>query len=583
MVSPTTQAYHRGRAHLLRKAFASFVAALAITSSVALAQSPQPQPTFQQMKRTVGAGVQRSLGTLPQVTRQEAGMHPQPPPPRVPDPLTLAARQGQAARVHGPLPQGAVAMPPVVPQLAPFTLQQNLKLTPTAGINIISTDEAAACAGVTPADQALAVGDSSGTAAGVLQVINDCVVIYDKSGNLQVGYPKSLTNFFGLSPSTPTTDPRALYDWINHRYVFVMIQFDPSQNSASSYWIAVSSGDNPTGGYCLYNLPVQSVAPAGPGHFPLPDFPRLGQDRQAFYLASNVFDTPTTYKWEEILVLPKAQMYTCSGISFTTFFNLQFGGILTDTTQPANIFSPGDDPRSEYLVTAKNFFFADPKNGLIVWTIFSPLSSPTLTGVGVPTGNNYSTPPAASQPGASNSIDASDNRVSGMAFYMSGSIYASLATNGGSGQPACILYQIQPFIASATGSIASARILNEIILGGGSNSWYYCTQQPDPEGNVTTVFNFSGSSNFASLAYVSRRAGQPTGLLPDGGIFLQNGAGPIYTQGRWGDYTATAPAGLVAGGGTGGVPVMWFAGMYAKGNLWGTAIGKNGYIAITQP
>ena len=88
--------------------------------------------------------------------------------------------------------------------------------------------------------------------------------------------------------------------------------------------------------------------------------------------------------------------------------------------------------------------------------------------------------------------------------------------------------------------------------------------------------------HYASLAYSSRRAEQTPGTEPDLGVIAFNGAGP-YTGGRWGDYWAAAPAGLVSGGGTGGFPKLWFAGMYATaGNNWGTAIGRTGYSANTQ-
>jgi hypothetical protein len=487
------------------------------------------------------------------------------------DPVTYSYRKAQASSMRFET-DGAFIAPPVV--------QSSANRTPGAAVGFVSTGEVA-CGNVTPADQAIGVGD---TPVGVLQVINVCVNVYDKSGNLQAGYPKSATSFFGLPAGTPFADPRVIYDWVNHRYVVAMISFDPNFNSASNYHIAVSTGDNPAGGYCIYTIGVQSVASAGPGTFPLPDFPRLGQDQQAFYLASNIFNP--NYKWEEILVLPKAQMYACQGFGFSFFNNLTFGGVVTDTTQPANIFNPSDNPRSEYLVTSKNINFSDPKNGLVVWAIHSPLSSPTLTGVGVGTANNYSFPPGASQTGSANSIDSGDNRISGMVFYAAGSLYASVTSNGGAGQPDCILYQIQPFItASSTGTdgqINSARILNEIVLGGGANSWYYCTQLPDPGGNSTTVFNFSGNSNFASLAYISRRAAQPIGGFEDSGVFLINGQA-LYNQGRWGDYTAGNIAGLVSGGGTGSLPVMWFAGMYARSDAtWGTAVGRNGYQFITD-
>jgi hypothetical protein len=132
------------------------------------------------------------------------------------------------------------------------------------------------------------------------------------------------------------------------------------------------------------------------------------------------------------------------------------------------------------------------------------------------------------------------------------------------------------------GKIASAKILNEIVHGGAFDV-YFATQQPDPEGNVTYVWNYSSSTVFPSLAYSSRRAAQSVGTEPDSGFVAISGAG-FYGQGRWGDYTAVAPAGLASGGGSGSAPVMYFAGMFARADgTWQTAIGRNGYTAITDP
>jgi hypothetical protein len=175
-----------------------------------------------------------------------------------------------------------------------------------------------------------------------------------------------------------------------------------------------------------------------------------------------------------------------------------------------------------------------------------------------------------------------------MAMYNAGSIYASINAANGSNSEA-ILYQIQPFVTAGganDGQIAGARILNEIVHGSGAFSAYYATQQPDPEGNVTYAWNYSSSSTlsgFASLAYSSRRAAQSVGTEPDGGS-LAVGGGGFYGQGRWGDYTAVAPGGLASSGGTGSLPVMYFAGMFARSDgTWQTAIGRNSFNAISQP
>jgi hypothetical protein len=547
-------------------ALAGAYVAAGIFSAAAVAQV---QASAQRGIGVTSAVAVRDLDTTPQISATEIGRHPKPLAPLTGvSRAVYEARKARAAKLRfGP---NSEAVPPATPAATDSGL-----LTPTAG-RFPSTSEAN-CGDVTPADQALAVGD---TPVGVLQAINVCLDVYQKNGALLAGYPKSLTAFVGLPANTPVTDPRALYDWVNHRYVVAFVQFDPNFASPSSYWIAVSTADSPSGTYCTYNMPVQSVSTSG-GFFPIPDYPRLGQDRQALYLAANIFNP--NYQWEEVLILPKAQMYACQGFRFNFFSGLSLSGAFTDSTQPANVSNPLDDPRSEYLVTSQNIEFGGGEcqsgcNGLVVWAIANPLGGPKLTGTLVGTANNYSLPPRATQPGAANSVDSNDTRISGIAMYSAGSLYASLNTNGGQGQPAFILYQIRPFV-DAGGDIAAAQILNEIPHGVGSaQSFFFATQQPDPEGNVTTVFNFSDAANFVGLAYASRRAAQPLGTLPDSGVFAMPGVA-FYGQGRWGDYTAVAPSGLKST-----AVQMWFAGMYARGDgTWGTEIGRNGYTSPTQP
>ena len=527
--------------------------------------------------------VSRPLSTLPQLPSTGAVQTRTVPLGTGADPLTYAARKSDAASKRFALPKNpSISGPPAAPgSLAPT---QTPTLTPGTSLTATSVKQAD-CGGWDPADQALAVGD---TPVGVVQVVNECVVVLDKNGVIQAGYPKSLNGFFGQNGcGIGIFDPRAIYDWINHRYIILGVdKCSAALPTSGSYWLAVSTGDNPVGTYCIYQLGVQSDAVSDR---PFPDFPRLGQDRQGIYLASNIFSQVTnSYKFEEILALPKANLYACQNIGFQFFFQLNVGGVFTDTTQPADTYNPGDDPREMYFVTSKNIRFgggqcSSPCNGLVVWGLYGVIGSQTLTGVVVGTANNYLLPPNASQPGSANSIDTGDTRLSGSAAYSSGSIYASLNSNNGAGGAVCILYEIKPFV-NTNGTMASATILNELVLNyGGTSSAWFCTQQPDPEGNVTHVFNYSTTGTFASLVYGSRRSAQPRGTFPDSGVFLVVGQG-LNTGGRWGDYTATAAAGLVSGGGTGGFPTFWFSGMFARSdNSWQTAIGRNGYNAVTQP
>jgi hypothetical protein len=122
------------------------------------------------------------------------------------------------------------------------------------------------------------------------------------------------------------------------------------------------------------------------------------------------------------------------------------------------------------------------------------------------------------------------------------------------------------------------------LLSGNGNFYYYPTVQPDLEGNITVVYNFSGSGNYPSLGYVSQRVNQNTQSFVDSGLLLETGKGR-YPQPAWGSYTAAAPAGIgYAAGGAVGVPGMWVAGAYAKANgSWGTQIGFTAYSAPNQP
>lgn len=555
-------------------------AAVAVAGFVSLEALSQVQ-SFPVFQGTMGPGrVIDSLDAVPQISAAELAA------PRLvlpflshDDPVTFAANKAAAKAMRFELAGVTPSSPPVpLPgkggELTVSPLELQADATSDASCGTVSGEA------VEPPDQALAVGD---TTIGVVQAVNICLSVYDKSGNLQSGYPKSTNAFFGLG-ALNDTDPRLIYDWINHRYIYVVVAYPssctPNCATAAYYELAVSNGDSPTGAWCLYtNIPVFTKPNPQGGVYLFPDFPRLGQDRQAIYIASNIY-SGNTFIGEEVAALRKSDLYTCSGYTYEYVSGNTFNGF---TLQPASVYSSSDQPKSMYFVTS----FSSPSKQLVISAFHDPFGTPTFTQLTINGTNTYSLPPNATQKGTTNLINTDDQRIGASAFYAAGSIYAALTTNGGSGEPAIIMYQIQPFVdttgTSTDGQIIAARILNETLIGSGSNAWYYPAQIPDPEGNVLTVFGFSNSTTYASLAYASRRAAQTPGSWPDNGFLISSPTSGSYTGGRWGDYSATAPAGLVSGGGTGGFPKFWFAGQYAKSSGdWGTTIGRSGFTIDTQ-
>ena len=587
----------RGRGRAVCRA-ASWVFAVAV-AILPLAASAQPQLSANTGVGTAAAPKLVDLSTVPQVSAsalKEMAARPQPQRPRngLSDQQYAALKAAAAARRFD-IPNVKPLSPPATPAAGSTA---DGVLTPAATTAFGGDFETESCSLAKPSDMGLAVGDGTpigafGSPAAVLEVTNFCISVFDKAGNLQPLFPKSINSLLGLPASAFVFDPRALYDWVNHRYIVLFVEFD---GNVGTYWVAVSRGDDPTGAYYVYNINSPTF-----GTSVFLDFPRLGQDRQAIYVASNVSNSAqTVYQGEEWLLLPKQTMYAGQALaSFNSFSGHNISGTLLDSTQPANIWGLTDNPRAEFWVGSLNINFGGGLcsagcNGLVVWAVSNPLGAvPEISGVLVDlTGITYFLPPPAVQLGAAATIDTGDVRITGEVSYAAGSLYAALTTANGVGGAGIILYRIQPVLDDgnpacsvmfACADITNANILNETFLTyGGTISAFYPTQQPDPEGNVTTVFNYSGPINDGSIVYISTRVTQAPGTFRpgDGGIFLASGLN-TYEQGRWGDYTGVAPSGI---NGNAPTPQMWFAGMYTGGgHNWRTKIGKNGFTAPTQP
>ena len=582
---------HRVRARAVYRAAPwMFAVAIAIMPFAASAQEAQVSLGERRMSSVVVEPKLVDLSAVPQVSAaalKAMAARPLPPAPKhaVSD-QQFAALKAAAAQQRFDIPN--------VEQLPLPSSVSSADSTLTPGNTVFIDGNFETECGFIPSDMGLAVGDTN---VGVLEANNDCISVFTKSGALVTG-PVSINSFLGLPANAFVFDPRALYDWANHRYIMLFSEWDTITGPlVGSYWVAVSTGDSPTGGFFIYHL----GSFFGPSN--LLDFPRLGQDRQGIYVFSNVFPNAGGYAGEEWALLPKQRMYAGLGISWTAFLGPTVFGQHTDSTQPANVWDNTDNPRAEFAVTSLNFFFGGGScstgcNGLVVWAISNPLDlavfGPEGSGVFIGTANNYFLPPDAVQSGTGALIATGDVRITGEVTYGSGFLYAGLTASNGSGGTGLILYKIQPVLnindARCTGSFTNLcpDITNAIIQSegfwnyGGTNAAFYPTQQPDPEGNVTTAFNFSGPSASGSSCFVSRRGTVAPGTVAsagDGGIcaFGQN----IYTQGRWGDYSGVAAAGI---GGSTPSTTMWFASMYAGSDQnWRTFIGKNGFTAPNQP
>jgi hypothetical protein len=337
--------------------------------------------------------------------------------------------------------------------------------TPQAYIGFVAQDEDLFCSGgstgtgiLTPSDMALAVGQNQ-----VVQVVNDCIAVYDKAtGALLPGYPRSLNAFLGFPPNNfvngaciqCVTDPRAMYDFVADRFVVIAL-FEDFQSSRGFVGLAASQTNEAEAGYSVYGLQVGATGQC-------PDFPRLGQNFAndpfvgAIYIGFNLFTcSPSgfgTFIEDQEFFLPKVPIYAGQGFGFNFGFNFTVGGTKVDTIQPVNVSEWGQKPRAEFAVNSFNINFGGGQcrngcNGLVIWSFANTLQQagspgPKLTAVVIPTPSNYVLPANADQPGADNTIDTGDTRISGTVQYMGGFLYPTLNTGNG-GTSAVLGWQVQ--------------------------------------------------------------------------------------------------------------------------------------------
>jgi hypothetical protein len=105
----------------------------------------------------------------------------------------------------------------------------------------------------------------------VVETVNSAYAVWDKSGNLQAGYPQPLSNIF---PSGFGSDPYVEYDEMADRWYIAAITSD-----LSSLELAVSNDGNPLNGFVVYSVFTGYV----------PDYPKMGWNKDAVFISFNNF------------------------------------------------------------------------------------------------------------------------------------------------------------------------------------------------------------------------------------------------------------------------------------------------------
>jgi hypothetical protein len=471
--------------------------------------------------------------------------------------------------------------------------------------------------GCNPPDMAIAASPNL-----VLQGVNTQWEVLNTSGHVEGGWPVSAQRFFDVpnvtkangspcdvaSGSQPfLSDPRAIYDPLQHRFWAAMLQVEgglgiaPDCPLKSVYYIAVSQTNDPRGAWNVYEFDMSA------GRRFAADFTQIGFNGDAVFFSANMFGLRRGF-YAEVFEANKAQM-EAGQANFTAegFRNLQATGpgtgatgpFLADTVQPVMTLDnsgnagqsggadglfldtvDGPDPITGNFCSSAS----DACKGVILWRLSHPIAhdqggrGPTLTGTLLPDTKPFYFPPPADEPTCNQCVDASDLRISATPVFRNNTIYAAWETgiNNGSGiVPAIEWAQVAIGLSSAATTTGYFDFAGDVAAS-------YGALMPDSHGNVLMVYERMGHNVFPEARYTERLVGQPN--FADAGQLLKAGqasyrptlcgtsALPVC---RWGDYEAASFDGSGA---------IWVAGEYANshtnpnkapvfGRNWGTWIG----------
>jgi hypothetical protein len=372
----------------------------------------------------------------------------------------------------------------------------------------------------------------------VVSVVNAMIEWRPKSG--ATGTIQSLQGFFtSLTPANALFDPKVIYDQYADRFIVVALEKVDSPTT-SRILVAVSKTSDPTAGWWFTAINAKiSINLAD--HWA--DYPGLGLDDKAVYIAANLFSfLSNSSGGVRLWIINKTPFYT-GGVASATVHNPYVGGGSATTTQPAHMFGVLPANMGAFLVVYSGL--NDGTNEYVqVTRVDNPLTAPTFSIQQFSLGNieGSGTLPDAPQLGSAQTINTNDRRALNAA-WRDNALWTTFEILPGSGNDAGQV--TAHWVKINTSNLASLTVADQGNVGGEDIAAGAYTFFPsiavDPCGNMALGFSASAATIYPGAYYTGRAAGDPAGTVQASGT-LMAGTDWYYrafsgTRNRWGDYS----------------------------------------------
>jgi hypothetical protein len=415
-----------------------------------------------------------------------------------------------------------------------------------------------------PPDTNAAVGDTQ-----VVQWVNVCYAVFDKSSGALIAGPFAGTNFwkgFG-APCETNNDGDIIIQWdkAHHRWLAAQNVF----NGPPFYTcVAVSQTADATGSYFRYTFPQQ------PG---FPDYPKWGLTSEAYYQTQNIFNVTIPsqpFLGVNVCAYQADRMRAGRSASQVCIFDNSNGTLFDDSMLPADDDTRGESGPEVLLGAIDNFFPGDTHVYEFVFTVdFEEPANSTLTGVdgsmpiSVPAFELAfcGTPPNLT----TNCVPQPDSEASEVFFGQvwglpPGGLVDTLDTLGDR-----LMYRLQRFAGEESGTqhyLVTHNVNNTTAVaarwyefrapeGSTSLSLHQSGQTPDDghyrwmgsiamdrHGDIALGYSRSSArrGDYPSIYIAGQTAGDPPGTTEKEAL-IKKGSGSQYVSfDRWGDYSSMA-------------------------------------------
>jgi hypothetical protein len=432
---------------------------------------------------------------------------------------TVAGQHPMTVPLH-PLPQGQAA--------APGGAHANDHALQTKAGRELSVEPRSAFGGIVqdghiPADPNIAVGPNH-----VVQVVNSEIAIFDKSGVMEAGYPKALSNLWtnlgGACAASNAGDPVVQYDRAADRWVVTQLA-----NLSSPYaeCIAVSQTSDPSGAYYLYSYSFGSN---------LNDYPKFGvwptASNSAYLGTYNMFSNGQTFIGADLCAYDRAAMLAGGASPAQVCFQVSDAGVLPADVDGA---TPPSDGEPGYFLDFNSL------SSLALYQLTPNFATPSASVLSSPTSIAVSAFQEACnggtcipQPATTRQLDSLGDRLMYRLAYRKFSDHEAMVVNHSVVAGSSVGLRWYELDATTPGNFVVAQ--QGTFAPDAAYRWMGSIAM-DQRGDIAVGYSLSSATIYPSVALTGRLATDPVNTMGTETI-LQAGGGSQTGYTRWGDYTA---------------------------------------------